>query len=138
MKETNIMRKVMMRASKIGARLFRNHVGVGYQGKVIKVAKPTHFMVNPGDVLLREAYTMTFGLGVGSSDTIGWTPVEVTQEMVGNILAIFTAAEVKTDIGQPTDDQLNFIKVVREAGGIAGIVRSEEDVETLITCGSIG
>ena len=133
MKEGNIMRLALMRASKIGARLFRNHVGVGYQGKVIKFFKPTKVEVFPGDVLLREAYTMTFGLCPGSSDCIGWRSIIITPEMVGRPIAVFAAAEVKTDLGQPTDEQLHFIDIVQKAGGIAGIVRSESEVEELLT-----
>jgi hypothetical protein len=65
-----------------------------------------------------------YGLCVGSSDLIGWTPVTITLDMVGRTLAVFTAVEVKTPNGRPTEPQLNFIAQVTKAGGFAGIARS--------------
>lgn len=60
----------------------------------------------------------------GGSDLIGWTTVEVTPEMVGTRLAVFTAVEVKAPNGRATEAQLNFISQVLKAGGFAGIARS--------------
>lgn len=65
-----------------------------------------------------------YGLCVGSSDLIGWTPVTITPDMVGRTLAVFTAVEVKAPHGRPTEPQLNFIAQVTKAGGFAGIARS--------------
>jgi hypothetical protein len=58
---------------------------------------------------------------------IGWTEKEITPEMVGRKVAIFTALEVKTPTGRASKEQINFIRVVREAGGIAGIARDGEE-----------
>lgn len=72
------------------------------------------------------------GLCEGSSDLIGWTTVEVTPAMVGKKIAIFTALEIKTESGRASKEQINFITRVREAGGIAGIARSEQEATQLI------
>ncbi len=63
----------------------------------------------------------------GGSDLIGWTPVQITPDMVGKTVAVFTAVEVKTPNGKPTEHQLNFITQVLRAGGFAGIARSPGD-----------
>ena len=64
------------------------------------------------------------GLGRGSSDLIGWTPVKVTKNMVGRRIAVFTAIEVKVP-GSRTEprrlvDQEAFIAAVKRDGGYAG------------------
>jgi hypothetical protein len=68
----------------------------------------------------------------GGSDLIGWTTVEVTPEMVGRKVAIFSAIEVKTPTGRPTLEQTRFIEAVRRAGGIACIARSEAEAEKTV------
>lgn len=82
-----------------------------------------------GDVLVKSAFPIRAGLCEGSSDLIGWKSVMVTPDMVGKRVALFTAVEVKTPTGRPTKEQLNFIQRIKEAGGIAGIARSEEEAE---------
>ena len=73
-----------------------------------------------------------FGLCRGSSDLIGWTPVEITPDMVGQTVAVFTAIEVKTPKGRASKEQKNFIEQVQNAGGMAGIARSAEDAVNIV------
>lgn len=63
----------------------------------------------------------------GGSDLIGFTTTEITPDMVGKIVAVFTAVEVKTGTGRASEHQLNFIAQVLRAGGFAGIARSPGD-----------
>lgn len=66
---------------------------------------------------------VTYGLGPGTSDGIGWTCILVTPAMVGKTLAIFTALEAKklpTD--KPSPKQQIFLNAVDQAGGISRIV----------------
>lgn len=123
--ETNISKRVQKALSKLGTRLFRVNTGFAWAG-VVKKKFPN------GDILLGNAYPMRMGLVNGGSDLIGWHPVIITQAMVGKRVAVFAAPEVKTDTGSPNPDQVTFIRVVTEAGGIAGVVRSAEDAEALI------
>lgn len=44
----------------------------------------------------------------------------------------FAALECKTEKGRATPEQLKFIENVQERGGVAGIVRSIEDVDNLL------
>ena len=73
-----------------------------------------------------------YGLGVGTSDLIGWRTVTITPEMVGQKIAQFTAIEVKAKGTATTEPQAQFIETVRQAGGIAGIARTEKEVENLL------
>lgn len=124
MKETNLLKKIQMHLSKFqNVRVFRNNVGQGWVGK------STH---NNGTVIIQNARPLHAGLVVGASDLIGFTSIKITESMVGKKIAVFTAIEGKTPIGKPTPDQLNFIRVVKEAGGIAGVARTAEEAESLI------
>jgi ribosomal protein S19 len=118
--EGNIMKNVQT-LSRGFVRLFRNNVGTGWVGKTI------HH--HNGRVILENARPLDAGLCKGSSDLIGWTTVEITPEMVGKKVAVFTALEVKAAKGNPTDEQLCFIENVKKAGGIAEVVRSKEEAE---------
>lgn len=122
MNEKTLMHKIMVAVSDAGARIFRNHVGMAYQGTRVQ-----HEMLKAGDVLLKNARPVTHGLGTGSSDLVGWTPVKVTREMVGQTVALFTAIEVKTD-SDLTKEQANFLREVRRAGGVAFEARSVDEV----------
>lgn len=68
------------------------------------------------------------GLGKGTFDFIGWKSVEITPDMIGKKVAIFTAVEGKAGDGQLSPEQTNFLIQVRRAGGIAFVVRSENTV----------
>lgn len=112
MGETELQQRIRLHyGTRSGLRLFRNNVGQcqAADGRVVR-----------------------FGLCEGSSDLIGFTSVEITPEMVGQRLAVFTAVEVKTPRGRISDAQQKFIDLVRSAGGRAGVARSVEDVQPII------
>jgi len=113
MTEAAIMRAIQLAVSKQGdCRLLRNNVGVAVteSGSVIR-----------------------FGLAVGSSDLIGWTPITVTEDMIGKRIAVFTSVEVKRSPRQkPTQEQFNFLDAVKKAGGIAIVACSVEEVLTAL------
>lgn len=110
---------VQRAVSGLGARWFRQNVGLAWQGERI---------VKTGDsVYLEHARPVRAGLCEGSSDLIGWTPVRITPEMVGQTVAVFTAAELKTAKQNLTEEQATFLEAVQKAGGIAGVVRSTAD-----------
>lgn len=73
-----------------------------------------------------------FGLCEGSADLIGYTTVEITPEMVGQRLAVFTAVEVKSRTGRPTPQQAAFLEHVKAAGGRAGIARCIADAHQIL------
>lgn len=106
MNEQYILQQIRLEMSKRGVKLFRNQTGAFTD---------------------KDGRLVRFGLCVGGSDLIGWTPVTVTADMVGKRLAVFTAIEVKTPKGKTSPEQTNFIDRVKIDGGIAGVARSAED-----------
>jgi hypothetical protein len=132
MTEANLMRKIQMYVTELGHRLFRNNVGVGYQGKAIEYKQRGSVAVYPGDVLIRQARRVRYGLCKGSSDLLGWTTVTIEHKHLGMRLAIFTAIEVKTQSGRLSKEQRDFLTAVKSQGGIAGIARGTEDAAEII------
>lgn len=103
---------------KPNVRIFRNNVGTGWQGECTR----------KGDLLIiRNPRPLHAGLCEGSSDLIGWTTVEITPDMVGRKMAIFTALEVKAPRGRISPEQRNFLEQVHRSGGIARIAHSAEE-----------
>lgn len=132
MTETNVMRSIMKACSRGAVRLFRNNVAMAWVGKgTPHRGAPVQVTLHPGDILLRDARPLHAGLCVGSGDLIGWKAVVVTPDMVGKKIALFASLEVK-DKGRATEAQMNFCSVVKAAGGLAGIVRSEDDALSVL------
>ena len=108
MSEAAIQQQIRLALSRAGVVAFRNNIGAYTDTKTGRVIK--YGVCNPG-----------------GSDLIGWTPVHITPDMVGQTLAVFTAVEVKTPTGRATEHQLNFIAQVLRAGGYAGIAISPSE-----------
>ena len=113
--ESVIVKQVMIEASRLGARLFRNNRGM--------------FLTIDG---LRKVKA---GLEAeGASDCIGFTPVTITADMVGQTIAVFTAAEVKKSTWKrPSTEtemkQQNFINFVNKNGGIGFFINCAENLK---------
>ena len=125
--EGGLLKKFMVEYSKIGSRLFRNNVGRAWTGNIYRSSKIETVKLNPGDVLIRNARVFHGGFPKGSSDLIGFTKVEITPEMVGRTVAVFTAAEVKYGKTSTTPEQTAFVRMVNDSGGIAAITRKLDD-----------
>jgi hypothetical protein len=89
------------------------------------------FRNNTGTLKDANGRPVQFGLCKGSADLIGWTTRTVTQEMVGQRIAVFTSIEVKTPTGRLRPEQQQWLDAVQAAGGIAGVARSVEDAQRL-------
>lgn len=103
MKERNIQNGIRIEAVKFGCILMRNNNGV---------------------LKDRTGAYITYGLGPGTSDLIGWTSV--------NDQAVFTAVEIKRPGKKPTDEQLAFLSRVQASGGIACSATCLEDLHTAV------
>lgn len=125
MRESSIQNAIRLALSAIrGVTMFRQNVGQAWTGSRVDRL--------PGNrVLIHDARPFRAGLVKGSSDLIGWDSVVVTQDMVGKRVAIFSAVEVKGPRGKLTEDQANFLRVVKEAGGISGVARSTDEATKL-------
>jgi hypothetical protein len=124
MTEADLLRKLMLKLTTPSTRVFRNHVGMGWQGKVERCSSgsPTSVILYPGDIVIRQARPLRAGLCDGSSDLIGWKTIEIADRKI----AIFTAVEAKSESGRLAPAQSNFLNAVNAAGGIAIEVRDVE------------
>ena len=105
-KATALTNLVLIAASKLGYRLFKNPRGFDRERKV------------------------KYGLGAnGSSDLIGYQIFTITPEWVGEKVAVFTAFEIKTENDSERKNQETFINTVIKDGGIAGFIRSVDDLK---------
>ena len=91
------------------------------------------FRNNTGTLKDANGRPVQFGLCKGSADLIGWRTVTITPEMVGQQIAVFTSIEVKSSSGRVKPEQRQWLDAVQAAGGIAGVARSVEDAQRLIT-----
>lgn len=104
MSEEDLQKQLACKFAEVGyGRLWINDNGLGYR---------------------KSGRGFKYGLGKGTSDLIGFTDI--------NGQAVFTAFEVKMPTGRASKEQLNFIKVIQDNGGISAIVRSWEDIEEVI------
>jgi hypothetical protein len=136
MTEQELQQRLRLMFGTGDTRLLRNNVGTGWVGPIERIARAGIAQVRPGDVIVRNARPLHAGLGVGSSDLIGWHSIVIGPEHIGRRLAVFTALEVKAPKGRATEEQEAFVATVERMGGIAGIVRSEEQVRGLLALAS--
>lgn len=107
------------------ALIFRANTGQGWTGSKVQSL--------PGKrVLIHDARPFNTGLPPGFSDLFGLVAVEITPDMVGQRVAIFTAIEVKSARGRATEKQRNFLRAVNDNGGRAGVARSADDAIKIV------
>lgn len=126
--EKRIEQEIQLAAAEEDSVIWKNNVGSAYRGKLAKFKNQK---------ILTSIQLVRFGLGniKGSSDQIGLTQVEITPEMVGRKIAVFTAVEVKRDkFGAygATDEQRDYLKMVKKMGGIACLADCYKDVKDAI------
>lgn len=133
--ESEIGKLSQHEASRLGANVYRNNNGKAWQGEPVRPKlEPVKLVVTPGDVLLRKARRINFGLGNGSGDYIGWMSRTITPDMVGKKIAQFVSFEDKTLRGVVEPDQLKWHAAVTFAGGLSGIVRDPAvDTKRILT-----
>ena len=113
--ESVIQTSIRLRLSKLRMLFLRYNVGTFWtkDGRPVKIGEP------------------------GVSDLIGMVPHVVTQEDVGRTIGVFTVMETK-QLRDSTDkarkeSQGAFLRLVNRGGGVAAIVRSEEDAVDVVT-----
>ena len=122
--ERDIQNRILVALSRCGATVFRQNTGMGWVGTVVHKGKYR--------LILEDYRPLHAGLCKGSSDIIGWRPLIITPEMVGQRVAVFVAVEVKSAAGRATQAQKNFIRVVKEDGGLADVARSIEQAVEIV------
>lgn len=126
MREPALLKHLQMEATKLGARLFRNVVSCGWTGKA-------KYFPHKSQVIIDGAHPLHAGLCIGSSDLIGFRPLLITEHHVGKTLCQFIAVEGKTSGTRLTDEQAAFLDAVRDAGGVAVVAYSVDDLKTALT-----
>ncbi len=113
---------------------FRANVGTGWagSGKPLRITRPMVVSVQPGDVVLRQARPFSTGLPPGFSDVFGLVPVTITQDMVGQKVAVFFGLEFKQPGKKATAEQANFLRAVNDNGGRSGVARSVDDALAVV------
>ena len=125
MSEHTTQQRILLACGSGSARLWRNNVGTGWAGQAVKIQRRGMLAVEPGDIIVRQGRPLHAGLCVGSSDLIGYRVVDR--------VAQFVALEVKSATGRATKEQTQFIDHINAVGGCAGIVRSVEDAQTVLS-----
>lgn len=123
--ESTLQKKILLLIGGLAnVRLFRNNTGQAWQGEGKRTGNA---------ILLRNPRPLVAGLCKGSSDLIGWTTIEITKDMVGQKVAVFTALEIKDGIkSKATKEQTNFILQVQKGGGYAGIAYDEKTAQDIL------
>lgn len=132
MLEKNVLRSCWLAVAELGTTLFRVNTGKAWVGRGVR--QPD------GNVIVIGGRPVALGFGmpngdplVGTADLNGWTTIEITPEMVGRKIAVYTALETKeSGGGQQRKEQINFIQRVRQAGGIAGFASSPAAAQSII------
>lgn len=126
MDEGAVQNHVRLAAAQLGIELWRNNIGVLKDERGVPVR---YGLANDSANLNRK---------IKSSDLIGITPILVTPDMVGQIVGIFTAVEVKESewVFRPNDEhalaQNNYCDIVRAAGGYAGFATSVAEFRRIV------
>jgi len=92
-------------------RLFRINAGMGWAGRAVK---------NGNIIIIKNPYPL-HAAPEGWPDLCGWTTTEITSNMIGQKIAIFTAEEIKAT-GKLSTAQKRFKKIIECMGGIYQII----------------
>ena len=92
-----------------------------------RVPDLTHYRNHSGALKDQRGKMVAFGLSPGSPDLVGYKRVTVTEDMVGQDLAVFVGLEVKLPGEKAREDQQHWLDLLGEAGGVAAVVHSVEE-----------
>ncbi len=125
MRESAITSHVRLDAAEQGVELWRNNVGVLKD----ETGRPVRYGLANDSKKLNEE--------IKSSDLIGITPVLITPDMVGTIVGVFTAIEMKDSdwVFNHTEREVaqkKFHDIVIKAGGFAGFAKCLQDFRRII------
>lgn len=105
--------------SRSDCRVFRNVTAQGWAGPLLE-------RFPDGSVLIGNARPLHAGLFKGSGDVIGWASEIIGPSHVGQRIARFLSVEVKTPTGVSSEEQRNWLRLVRRFGGNAMIATSAD------------
>jgi len=91
-------------------RMFRANCGMAWTGEFVR----------KGNMLIIKNARAFHGLPEGFPDLIGWETIEITPDMIGQKIAVFTAEEIKTGAQKIKrgSRQAGFRDLIIRMGGI--------------------
>ena len=116
--ETNIQNRIMLELSAAGWMVWRNNTG-------------SFRAMNDPNRIIRVGQ-------VGSPDILAVRPTIITADMVGQTIGVCVGIEVKTATGRATQEQRQWLAVVRLHGGFAAVVRSVDEARAAIARARMG
>lgn len=131
--EGKFIAEVLQRhASRPDVRLFRNHVGDAWHGKLLLIAEyPMHYHLLPGDAVLRGARRIKAGLAPGSADLIG-IRAEQGAEACCEPFGRFVSIELKTPGVDEQKNQTAWGRMVTTLHGVHVLARTMDDVDGVL------
>lgn len=123
--ESTVQQEVQIAAMHFGCILMRNNSGActDKTGRLIRYGL--------GNISPKQEFK--------SSDLIGITKITITQEMVGKMIGVFTAIEVKKEdwnenkkLDEREEKQNNFLQWTLNNGGYAGFVNKVDNLKTVL------
>lgn len=118
--ESTIQKRILFAIGRLkNSRIFRVNTGLAWTGTIVRKTEFT--------ITLQNYRPLHAGMVKGGSDLIGWKSIVIGPEHIGMTIAQFVALECKTKTGRTTDEQDNFLRVVKAAGGVAEVIRSEDE-----------
>jgi len=107
-KEKNLINEYLSNLPE-NMRMFRTNSGMAWAGKAVK----------KGDITLIKNARVFWGMPEGWPDLTGWTEIEITPDMIGQKIAVFTTVEVKaTGKIKPESKQGKFRDLILRMGGL--------------------
>ena len=106
-KEKNLINEFLSNLPE-NMRMFRTNSGMAWAGKAVK----------KGDITLIKNARVFWGMPEGWPDLTGWTEIEITPDMIGQKIAVFTAVEAKTGSLKLSEKQNRFKDLILKMGGI--------------------
>lgn len=135
--QLNRLKLYMLEASRLGARLFRRNIGMGWIGKAYMAKGGERVTLNKGDVVISNARPFHNG-EVGQSDLWGWRTVTITPDMVGRRIAQHIEIEDKGDGDKESAEQAAWGMTIERHGGVYGVAREPADVVRVLSAPVLG
>ena len=95
-------------------RLFRINAGMGWVGQTVKHTAGMIILKNPRPF---------HGAPVGWPDLCGFTEIEITPDMVGKKIAVFTGEEIKAGNDRMRTEQTGFQELILRMGGFYRVLK---------------